>query len=213
MRYVKFRINNYRAITGSMEINLGRDSLIPIIGVNESGKTTILHALFAFDFYNDHLNDNGRHIRDIHNLYQTSERSATISADIELTQDDFLKALDAVSKRAFKPPIEMAALAKTIRRYRRYRGKFPSTLTISRNLTSKAYSFVGIEVFDDIVLNRILSREILRRLPYLLFFDDFRDSVDERIEITKDEDGEVSSWLSIIEQLFKQTDQDFSVFN
>jgi predicted ATP-dependent endonuclease of OLD family len=48
MRYTKFQIENYRAVQ-KIELDLEKDPLVPIIGVNESGKTTILHAIFAID--------------------------------------------------------------------------------------------------------------------------------------------------------------------
>ena len=54
MKYLKFRIKNYRAIK-DLEIDLEKNSLIPIIGINECGKTTILKAIFAFDWVNDNL--------------------------------------------------------------------------------------------------------------------------------------------------------------
>jgi hypothetical protein len=57
-----------------------------------------------------------------------------------------------------------------------------------------------------------LARKIILQLPYILYFDDFRDSIDERIEIVKDADGDITGWLEIIEQLFHQTDESFSVF-
>lgn len=212
MRYLKFRIENYRAITGAMEINLDKDSLIPVIGVNESGKTTILHALFAFDFYNDLLNDNGRHLKDIHNLYTTTERPATVSAEIELTPNDFGAALDSTLKKGNAGSTTVDALAKAGRLYRKQCRQMPPVLTITRNVKSKRYSIDPNDLFPDSTLNDLLAKEILRHLPYILFFDDFRDSVEERYEIIRDEDGETSSWLSIIEQLFKQTDREFSVF-
>lgn len=50
-------------------------------------------------------------------------------------------------------------------------------------------------------------------LPYILYFDDFRDKIAERIEIPADKDDEsLSDWLAIIQQLFKQTDKSFSIF-
>ena len=60
MRYKQFVINHYRAITGPLKIDVDKRTLTPIIGVNESGKTTILHAIFAFDYYNDGLNGGRR---------------------------------------------------------------------------------------------------------------------------------------------------------
>src|SRR6266705_3385218 len=97
MRYTKFTIRDYRAITGPLVIDIGKKGLIPIIGINESGKTTILHALFAFDHYNDDLND-GRHLEDINNLYQTSSPPATIEAEVEISRIEMREALGSVAK-------------------------------------------------------------------------------------------------------------------
>ena len=47
MKIVDFKIENYRAIE-SVELNLNF-SMNPIIGINESGKTSILQALLSFD--------------------------------------------------------------------------------------------------------------------------------------------------------------------
>ncbi len=48
-------------------------------------------------------------------------------------------------------------------------------------------------------------------MPYILYFDDFRDSIDETIAITGN-DASAEGWLSIVQQLFKQTDPALSVF-
>ena len=53
MKYRRFTITNYRAIKGPLGVDLHRTPLIPVIGINECGKTTILHAIVAFDFIND----------------------------------------------------------------------------------------------------------------------------------------------------------------
>ena len=53
MKYTKFLIKNYKAIE-ELSINLKRN-VIPIIGVNESGKTSILQAILAFDKDKDNL--------------------------------------------------------------------------------------------------------------------------------------------------------------
>jgi len=82
VHYKRFLIKNYRAITGPLEIDVEKRALTPIIGVNESGKTTVLHAIFAFDCFNDHLNDGGRHLKDTSNLYRTSSPPATIEATL-----------------------------------------------------------------------------------------------------------------------------------
>ncbi|MDU7754205.1 MAG: AAA family ATPase, partial [Veillonella sp.] len=55
MRYESFKIINYKGIIESnININSG---LSPFIGVNESGKSTILEAIASFDKDNDILYD------------------------------------------------------------------------------------------------------------------------------------------------------------
>ena len=52
MKYKKFRIRNYKAIK-DLTIELDNQNLVPIIGLNETGKSSILQAIFAFDCFND----------------------------------------------------------------------------------------------------------------------------------------------------------------
>ena len=52
MKYKKFRIRNYKAIN-DLTIELDNQNLVPIIGLNETGKSSILQAIFAFDCFND----------------------------------------------------------------------------------------------------------------------------------------------------------------
>jgi len=199
MQYERFIIRNYRAITGPLEINVARDSLLPVIGVNESGKTTILHAIFAFDENNDSLNDGGRHLKDTANLYKTSSPSSRITAILQTSTDELLRSLDE------------SGHAREIARLRRKRSKFPSRVSITRDLGTRRYTIdtppfdVGGS-FDHAFANALISWS-----PYILFFDDFRDSVDEEIEIG-DAKLQASGWLAILEQLFRRTDKTLSVF-
>ena len=52
MRYTKFSINNYKAIKGAV-IDLSTEGLVLLLGINESGKTSILRAIESFDYTND----------------------------------------------------------------------------------------------------------------------------------------------------------------
>ena len=53
MEFLSFTISNYRAITDQIKITLKDKGLIPLVGINECGKTTILQSIFSFDFVND----------------------------------------------------------------------------------------------------------------------------------------------------------------
>ena len=86
MIYKKFKIENYRAIVDPIEIDLSH-GIVPLVGVNECGKTTILQAIFCFDYTNDKINS-GRHLKNIMNLYETVDKGVcTISAEIESDKD------------------------------------------------------------------------------------------------------------------------------
>ncbi|HXI11555.1 MAG TPA: hypothetical protein VNM92_02780 [Thermoanaerobaculia bacterium] len=204
MRYRRFTIRNYRAITGPLIVDVGKDHLLPVIGVNESGKTTILHAIFAFDWLNDNLNDDGRHLRDTANLYTTSSPPPRVTAELELTENDILDALSEA--------VGDGGAADVAAKYRRKRKHFPSALTITRDVTARRYE-LDEALFPDAGFNHHLARAMVALSPYILFFDDFRDSIDEKIEIVGDGSSPPSGWLAIIEQLFRRTDKQLSVFS
>jgi predicted ATP-dependent endonuclease of OLD family len=55
MRFRRFRIKNYRSLIDTGWVNLATDNITGIIGQNESGKTSILEALYSF--YTGKIND------------------------------------------------------------------------------------------------------------------------------------------------------------
>ena len=208
MKYRKFIISNYRAITGPLEVNVEKNSLTPIVGVNESGKTTILHAIFAFDFYNDNLND-GRHLKDISNLYALSSKPATIAAEVATTTHELKTVLDGMEAEEG----DDAKFTRQLKKYRRKVNELPSSFIIVRNLTTMKYDILA-EQFSIKEFNHRLVYEMVRAfLPFTLYFDDFRDSIEDRIEINRAEQGNITGWLAIVERLFNQTQEDYSVFD
>lgn len=201
MRYKQFIIKNYRAITGPLEIPVDKGSLMPIIGINESGKTTILQAIFAFDHYNDDSNDRGRHLDDVSNLYRSSSPPATVEAEIEITRSELRKIFSECGKESSTEKSTYEDLGR--------RTKWPSRLVILRTIPTRKYTIHG-EYFGNDGLQDTVAREIIRRLPYILYFDDFRDKIPEKIEIPLEEGESSGEWFDIIEQLFAYTDKSFS---
>lgn len=86
MQYNKFVIKNYRAIKGPLEIDL-KNKIVPLVGINECGKTTILQAIFAFDKANDDLNKS-KHIENIENLYALEDNTCQIKAIINISKSE-----------------------------------------------------------------------------------------------------------------------------
>ena len=212
MRISKFKIENYRAIQEPILIDVERDPLTAIIGVNESGKTTILHGVFAFDPHNDRLNA-GEHLVDIRNLRDTKEHPALISAEIALTPDEFIKSVDEVVKTEGINPELHEGLIDVSNRYRDSYRDMPNFLWVTRNLQEDEFSLSNYEPFDDPIMNDLVARKLINNLPYILYFDDFRDAVPDEIEITKDKNGTLSDWLGTIEEVFRRVDPELTVFD
>lgn len=204
MRYTKFIIENYRGITGPLEVDIKNNSLMPIIGVNECGKTTILHAIFAFDLYNDNLNKS-RHQKDISNLYLIDPPDPKVTAEVQWCLLDLKSIIRQLERKK-------EGIDKQIVDYKNIINDFPLTIQIRRNLKNKRY-YIDNNLFKHKNLNNLIAKYIISRLPYILYFDDFRDSVDETIEIDEKQRNKTSGWLSIIEQLFRKTDKILSVFD
>jgi hypothetical protein len=80
---------------------------------------------------------------------------------------------------------------------------------IRRDLLSLKYSLEQPKIWDPTVADAV-ARSLIAKLPYILFFDDFRDKIEEKIEIV--DAAKASGWLEIIEQLFRQTDPSLSVY-
>lgn len=96
MQYNKFIIKNYRAIKGPLEINL-KNKIIPLVGINECGKTTILQAIFAFDGANDDLNKS-KHIQNIGNLYALEDDTCEIKALVSIKKDELTNLIGELIK-------------------------------------------------------------------------------------------------------------------
>lgn len=206
MKYAKFTLKDYKAIAGELEIDI-RKSLLPVIGINESGKTSILWGIFAFDSNNDTLND-GRHMKNVGNLYRTSNRGeASIIADIEATKEELVDIVDEIDGTA-----ETTAEAKAeVKKFKRALSSWAGIIRIKRNLITKTYSIENAELKAFPHLALLVINECMASTPYILYFDDFRDTIHEEIMI----EGEATSpkgWLAIIEQLFKKTNPSYSVF-
>jgi ABC-type cobalamin/Fe3+-siderophores transport system ATPase subunit len=204
MKYKRFVIKNYRAIVGPIEIDVHKSSLMPIIGINESGKTTILHAIFAFDFINDTLNEGGRHLEDTANLYQTASPPSEIQAEVDLSKSELKNSIAKAWNKDGQLKNELGRIWR--------KRELPDHITITRNLKTRNYS-IAPSLSATLASQDAIARQVISNLPYILYFDDFRDKIPERIEILDSEKDSTSGWLPIIERLFQETDPSYSVFN
>jgi len=197
MKYKKFIINKYKAVD-NVEINF-KDSLIPIIGINESGKTSILQGILAFDKNCDSIL-NGQHL-DAKNRYEYDSIDHSVTAEV------------IIENAKEKEAILNSALRKKNPAYQQVKDflKVNSPIRIQRNIDTKMYDLPDLNCNEDIK-NRIID-QILNSTPYLLYFDDFTDRVPDEIRFSnayinneKPENGksnyELSEWNKYIEEIF-----------
>ena len=221
MRYKSFTIEHYRAIESPIELNLTNQSLIPLIGVNECGKTTILQAIFAFDSANDKDYD-GRHLENTINLYHTTDKDPLVTAEIEIAYANLKGVWDRVMNpptTAQQNPPETTTPAPTSGRppappqqdFPLSQSTYIGSIRLIRNLTSKQYSFPQFSNLSP-PLQDALAKEILRYMPYILYNDDFQDRPPSTVPIPTPKPNQIRAWLAIYEQLFKETNPSYSLF-
>lgn len=206
MRYLKFVIENYRAITGPLEIDLSKRSLMPIIGINESGKTTVLQAIFAFDINNDDTSGEKRHLKDIQNLYRTQPARPLVTAHIYYAKHELASIIrDLIKDHAHATYVaELRRLLRT--------GSFPQELVLTRDLLANKYSFHAAPLKGS-SCEQLVASKVLGNLPWILYFDDFRDRIDDKFELPTESATSFTGWLAILERLFDQTEKGLSLKN
>lgn len=196
MIYKKFYINKYKAIN-FIEIEVS-NNLIPIIGINESGKTTILQAILAFDKLKDKYSG-GKHLNH-KNKYVLGNEEGSVSADVIIE-----------SKADFESIIEDAGLSSKDSAYRDIQEKFrkKEAIKLIRNFPSRDYTLEGFNLSKTKI--KKLALAIYEQLPFILYFDDFSDRVPSEIAFVEsdndegyDYSGKVSEWHSILEEIFKR---------
>ena len=149
MKYIQFRILNYRAID-DLTINIKKNKIVPLIGTNESGKTTILQAIYSFDYANDQEYES-RHMNNIRNYYQPGKKdSAKIEATIEINNKEFYMII----------PDDMKEKYSELDKF--------TELVITRNLDTKEYSISNINDTND---SGIIAKTIVSKLPYIIYND------------------------------------------
>lgn len=193
MEYLKFEINQYKGIKGPLTLDISKNRLIPLVGINECGKTTILKAILSFDYINDNMYG-GTHLERLENLYtsDTGEKPQ-ISAYLKTTKQEFVEFITNVKRDPNSLTIkdETYQLIQELDEF--------NSIKITRDLSTKKYS-LDILDFLELESQNLIARELIRsELPFILYNDDFNDRPENIIEINKEKKTE---WLEIYERVF-----------
>jgi len=214
MIYRKFIIKNYKAI-GEIEININRE-IVPLIGINESGKTSILHAILAFDKEKDNLMK-GKHIdvANIYEIYEHKQEECIIAAKVIFKDEGEYKSIGETLKLGVD-----TNLYKWLEK--KYNNK--ESIFLRRDYKDgklqKNYSlYEETELIEDEALIRRFINLIVKHLPNILYYDDFSDRVPEKITFPdnyinerKFSTGKQREWQEILKEVFSRAiDEELSL--
>ncbi|MBU3821509.1 AAA family ATPase [Flavobacteriaceae bacterium XHP0103] len=198
MDIISVRIENYRAIE---DINVLLNYPInPIIGINESGKTSILKAILCLDKGRDKFNK-GQHL-EYQNKYSTRDTvGCRITASIKLTEQEIEELISYCQFNTGTEDYEqLLSISNT--------SKIQYARTLSED---KTFSILN-EEFSNRLKSKLL-KFIQNRFPVFLYFDDFTDRVPEEITFNETyiNDGKLGrgiqrEWQEIIEEILKRSE-------
>ena len=218
MIYKQFHIHRFRGIS-DVSVSLIKGDLVLLLGLNESGKTTILKAIEAFDYLNDpekpHADDLFSSVRNKSDMY--TNESALVSADIRLDTnlkiEDFSDVLRKFSSPATKQ--DKASLLEAFLREANTAG----TLKLSRvfpfrkgNPLKPYYQFEsGHPLTKEKMFASEIGMRIVEMCPFIIYFEDFTDRIPDQIFINSRHYGYNPDWYDIVDGLFYHTDDKFSI--
>lgn len=211
--YEKFIITNFKGIK-KVEISFVKDNLLLLLGLNESGKTTILKAIEAFDYFNDPTETfNPKYYTNLKKKSEVlSNTSAIITAVINLETKLEVKNLTQIGGEniSASDKSELVRFIKIINEEK--------SIKISRVFPFKDgspkpyyYQIEHKDKFTKIPLSRLLAVEIVQICPFILYFEDFKDRIPERIYIEEKSDSYDPIWYDIIDGLFYNTDENYNI--
>lgn len=212
--YKRFRIQNFRGLE-DVSLDFSKNELILLLGLNESGKTSILKAIEAFDFNNDPPAEALKTFFTSMRNKQAIESNVPclITVEVDFTEDlsyaFFRKVLKAASlDSSYKDEVEGFILRINKKRCVNIRRVIP----FSDGKPGKSYyEFTGESPLSSNKLSRLLAQEIIRRSPFILYFEDFQDAIPERIFTSRRSDAYNQPWYEIIDGLFYNTDHRYSI--
>lgn len=212
--YESFRIQNFRGLS-DVSIKFNKDELVLLLGLNESGKTSILRGIEAFDYANDpeptHIKPYFTSIRNKHDIASNKPCliTARIKFDEPLNYNAFKKVLTASSLGApYKAEVE--EFLKSVNE--------SDEIEITRvipfsdgNPGQSHYRFESRFPFSSEKLHFVLAQAFVMRCPFIMYFEDFQDAIPSRIYTNKNSDAYNQTWYDIIDGLFYNTNPNYNI--
>ncbi len=210
MKYIKFTISSYKGIP-KIELELNKKpspKIFTLVGLNESGKTSILEAIYLFQ--------NGILREDAHTLISKSRQHAfdgVISVEAELELDDGeIEGIQDYLREEYKFDVE--TLSKSIRITREY--KFKKSVPVADDNWTETCWDLDIEgtpkrgkkpkelyKWDEDVWNEVVEIIENEYLPKILYYQDFLFKFPEKIHLEpfENEGAEQEEYRNVIQDI------------
>lgn len=212
--YKSIEIKGFRGLS-HVSLNFSKNDLVLLLGLNESGKTSILKAIECFDFNNDpapgQLKALFTSIRNKQDIDCSSP--TTITAEISFSEPlDFKFFQQALKSAKYNRHIRPTVDAFIDFANERCSVRITRVIPFNNgNARPSYYKFEDHPPIEDMKLESVMAQEIVRRSPYILYFEDFQDAIPEKIFTSTRSDGFNPVWYEIIDGLFFNTDSNYSV--
>ena len=213
MRYTRFKISNFKGVR-DIELNLDRPPRSPVfalVGLNESGKTTILEAIHW-------LNDDSRY--DDHELIPKSELAnfnghIFVEAQIAVSDDDQeeieSQLKEGISKFYITEPIK----SFTVRRQYTYKNseKTSSTLYWNLNITGKTTRMKVAKPLDPESYRWQNAIKYIEEsmLPPIIYYENFLFDFPDKIYLESKTDSELNrqekAYRNVIQDVLNSIDR------
>jgi energy-coupling factor transporter ATP-binding protein EcfA2 len=231
MKFVKFKIKNFKGIEDVVfDLRKAPDANIyTLVGLNESGKTTILEAINLFNSEEQDmslLELPGSKVEDLTSLIPMSERvnfhgKIVIEVTLELSENELDKineiALTETQYKKVKPKNPDGSLTY-FRNYIFENSKFVNTdhrwssfEGVLKN--SKKEKFVSISGEENTQDNAILSKICRKMIPSILYFPNFlfdfpaKIALESKSKLTSKE----SFFIDLIQDILSSLDNDTNI--
>lgn len=209
MRYQKFEIKNYRAIK-TAEIDLSAEGLVLLLGINESGKTSVLRAIESFDFTNDPETDplRTKFYKSIRNKKELNS-TASISASILIEKDDAEKIKEILKDHLLEGSDVKISQIKVINITRNFTYQNAEFTKENYVINQEVKTLLKPEFSAE--LENATCKNILGKCPSVQYFEDFKDQIPDFINLTQGAQYYDVDWASTIEGLFYHADPTVTV--
>lgn len=214
MKYTKFAIENYKGIKKlDLDLSIQPDHKIyTLIGLNESGKTTILEAINDFEF---EVPDSDKHKLIPKSAAGGFTGDVTIKATLAFSDVDKTKIIDFIKSKAKFKEIIVDDILNLERKY-----EFKNAQPISSIRTF--WNFIKVKKTQKsklAYLEKPLSGEIWQHIkdnffPEIIFYRDFLSKFPDKIFLEPNHDQpKEKEYLSIMEDVLVSINSKYNIQN